>query len=73
MEHFTSLLDTVASPSFIHIEVIPPKLHKNVKYLTQDLKISDACGKSLEIAGTFSVALYLGSKRTFVNFHVGEK
>lgn len=73
MQLFTSILDTGVSSSFIHIDFIPPQVCKKVKTLTQDLKVREDRGKRLQITGTIRLAISVGWKRTFVNFHVAEK
>lgn len=73
MQRFTSILDNKASPSFIHIDVLPPQLCKKVKPLTHHLKVRDVRGKLLQIFGTIRLVVSLGCKRTLVKFHVAEK
>lgn len=73
MQRFTLIPDTESSPSFVQIDVLLPQLRKNANTLTHDLNDCEHRVKRLQIARTIQLVVSLGSKRTFVGFHVAEK
>jgi len=73
MNKFAATLDTGAGSSFIKRSVIPGTLENEIKPLTEDIRVKDANNRSLNILGTISLQVQVGSRAEAISFYVVER